>query len=177
MTDTLMDIDDLKVAWQRLDRKLDRQNALAFEHFKDGRVRTMRARLRPLLLGQLAQCVIGAGLVVFAARTWLTHWDHGPLRTAGLVMHVYGVLVIIAGARTVHLIRQIDYAAPVVGLQPQLDGTHAVFVSQRMPSGVPGPASMKTRRFSRRAPLCPTSKPGRTSKPKLSRSNGSGAIV
>jgi hypothetical protein len=128
MTDTLMDIDDLKVAWQRLDRKLDRQNALAFEHFKDGRVRTMRARLRPLLLGQAAQCVIGAGLVVFAVRTWLTHWDHSPLRTAGLVMHVYGVLVIIAGARTVHLIRQIDYAAPVLALQRQLAELRAWYV-------------------------------------------------
>lgn len=120
MTDTLMDIDDLKVAWQRLDKKLDRQNALAFQQFKDGRVRSMRARLRPLIAGQLAQCVIGAGLVVLAVHTWVTHWDHVPLRTAGLVMHVYGVLVIIAGARTAHLAGQIDYAAPVVGLQRQL---------------------------------------------------------
>lgn len=123
-----MDIDELKLAWQSLDRKLDRQNALAFQHFKDGRVRTMRARLRPLLFGQLAQCVIGAGLVVFAARTWVTHWDHLPLRVAGLVVHVYGVLVVIAGARTVHLVRQLDYAAPVVGLQRQFAELRAWYV-------------------------------------------------
>jgi hypothetical protein len=136
MTDTLMDIDDLKLAWQRLDRQLDRQNALAFQHFKDGRVRTMRARLRPLLFGQLAQCVIGAGLVVFAVRTWLTHWDHVPLRTAGLLMQVYGVLVIIAGARTVHVIRQIDYAAPVLGVQRQLAELRAWYVRTSTATGL-----------------------------------------
>ena len=36
MTDMPLDIDDLKLAWQGLDRRLERQNALAFQHFKDG---------------------------------------------------------------------------------------------------------------------------------------------
>lgn len=120
MTDTTMDIDDLKLGWQRLDQRLERQNALAFQAFKDSRVRRARVRMWPLYGGQILQMLVGAVIIVAAADVWATHWQLVPVRLAGLTMHVYGVLLIVAATRTLWLLTRIDYAAPVVAIQRQL---------------------------------------------------------
>lgn len=122
MTDMLMDIDDLKVAWQRLDRKLDRQNALAFEHFKERRMHTVHAHLRPLRWGQRLQVPFGVLVVVWAVWTWWTRWDLVNVRVAAMIMHAYGVAVIAAGAQTLALLERLDYAAPAVEIQRRLAG-------------------------------------------------------
>ncbi|MBP7779829.1 MAG: serine/threonine protein kinase [Acidobacteria bacterium] len=120
MMDLTMDIDDLKLAWQSLDRRLERQNELAFQRFKDDRVRRARWRLWPLYGGQVAQGLIGAALVVAAVTVWVRHWDLVHLRVAGLLMHAYGIGVIAVSGRTLWFITRIDYAAPVVAIQRQL---------------------------------------------------------
>lgn len=120
MTDTLMDIDDLKLAWRTLDRKLDRQNALAFQQFKDGRMHTVRAHLRPLRWGQRLQIPFGVLVVVWAVWTWRTHWDLVNVRIAAMIMHAYGVALIAAGAQTLTLLGRLDYTAPAVEIQRQL---------------------------------------------------------
>ena len=48
MTDLPIDLDEFKRAWQDLDRRLAAQHALAFQVFRDGRVRSLRRRLWPL---------------------------------------------------------------------------------------------------------------------------------
>jgi hypothetical protein len=120
MTELSMDIDDLKLAWQSLDRKLERHNALAFQQFKDGRVKKARARLRPLYWGQMLQIPFGLALLVLGVSTWTSHWEVVHLRVAGLSLHAYGLAVMVAGGRTLWLISQIDYSAPVVTIQAQL---------------------------------------------------------
>jgi hypothetical protein len=120
MTDMPMDIDDLKLAWQGLDRRLERQNALAFQLFKDGRVKKARSRLRPLYWGQMAQILVGVLVIAASVSVWTAHWQLLHLRLAGLVMHVYGVLLIIAGGRTLGFVSRLDSAAPVVAMQRQL---------------------------------------------------------
>ncbi len=127
MTDTLMDIDDLKLAWQRLDRKLDRQNALAFQHFKERRLHTLRAHLRPLRWGQRLQIPFGVLLVVWAVWTWRTRWDLVNVRVAAMIMQAYGVALIVAGAQTLALLERIDYTAPVAAIQRQLAGVQRWF--------------------------------------------------
>ncbi len=120
MTDFTMDIDDLKLAWQSLDRRLERQNALAFQLFKDGRVKKARSRLRLLYWGQMVQILVGVLVIAASVSVWTVHWQVLHLRLAGLVMHVYGVLLIIFSGRTLWFISQVDYAAPVVAIQRQL---------------------------------------------------------
>lgn len=117
-----MDIDDLKVAWQRLDRKLDRQNALVFQQFKDRRMDTVRAHLRPLRWGQRLQIPFGVLLVAWSVWTWWTRWDLVNVRVAAMIMHVHGVALIAAGAQTLTLLGRLDYTAPVAEIQRQLAG-------------------------------------------------------
>src|SRR5450432_2267058 len=116
----LMELDDLKSAWQTLDRRLDAQTALNLHIFKDGKLDKARRGLRPLAWGQAFQMVCGVALIVLSVSFWSAHLDVAHLFIAGLIVHVYGVLMIICGGATIGLIRRIDYAAPVLAIQKQL---------------------------------------------------------
>ena len=120
MTDHPVDFDDLKLAWEILDRKVERQHTLALLAFKDRQAGKARASLRPLVWGQVAQIAIGVALTLAAIKVWRTEWAVVHLRVAGLVLHTYALLLIVLGVRTIELAGRLDYAAPVVAIQKQL---------------------------------------------------------
>ena len=119
MTDHPVDFDDLKLAWQILDRRVERQHTLALLAFKDRQAGKASASLRPLVWGQVAQIAIGVVLMLAALKVWRTEWPV-HLRAAGLILHAYAVLLIVLGVRTIELAGRLDYAAPVVAIQKQL---------------------------------------------------------
>ena len=47
-----MELDDLKQAWLTIDRRLDQQDTLMQGLYRDGKLDTLRRRLRPLVRGQ-----------------------------------------------------------------------------------------------------------------------------
>ncbi|WP_158885735.1 serine/threonine protein kinase [Rhodanobacter sp. L36] len=115
-----MELDDMKLAWQTLDHRLEQQHALNVQIFRDGRLDTMRRGLRPLVWGQALQMAIGiAGICMFAP-IWVTHLHDPAVLIAGVVMHLYCLGLIIVGAMVQGHIAQIDYAAPVLTIQRQL---------------------------------------------------------
>lgn len=120
MTDQPVDFDDLKLAWQILDRRVERQHTLALLAFKDRQAGKARASLRPLVWGQVAQIAIGVALMLAALKVWRTEWAVVHLRAAALILHAYAVLLIMLGLRTIELAGRLDYAAPVVAIQKQL---------------------------------------------------------
>ena len=115
-----MELDDMKLAWQTLDHRLEQQHALNVQIFRDTRMDRMRRGLRPLVWGQAIQMLIGvAGLFVFAP-IWTAHLHEPSVLLAGIVMHLYCVGLIIVGALVQANVAQIDYAAPVLVIQRQL---------------------------------------------------------
>lgn len=128
MTNVSIDLDEFKQAWQRLDRRLAAQQALAFQAFRDGRVRTLRRRLWPLYGGQIVQMAVGSAMVAFGVYGWSRHWPMTPVVVAGALLHLYGVALIAAGARTIWLMNRLDYAAPVLTIQRQMAGLRAWYV-------------------------------------------------
>ncbi len=122
MTDTSLDLDDLKQAWQSLDRRLARFEAIAFDAVRERRLDAVRASLRPLRWGQMLQIPMGAALMIWAASTWNAHWPVVNVRVAAFVVHAYGLGLVLAGARTLRLIRELDNGTPVVQLQRRLAG-------------------------------------------------------
>ncbi|MEY2559892.1 MAG: hypothetical protein QOG51_307, partial [Verrucomicrobiota bacterium] len=52
---TTSTLDDLKTAWQALDRKLERQHRLALHQFKETKLANLRGGFRPLVTGQTIQ--------------------------------------------------------------------------------------------------------------------------
>jgi hypothetical protein len=137
MTRAFTDIDDLKQAWQQLERRLERQHALAFEQFKDGRMRQMQRGLRPLYWGQIVQLAVGAACMVASVRAAYLHWPVPHVLAAAAVMLVYGLVAIEFAARTLRQLSRLDPTAPVVAIQAQLAAMRRWYVLSELIVGLP----------------------------------------
>jgi len=116
-----MELDDLKQTLVRLDRRLEEQAAVDVALVRrEGRHR-LEGRLRPLARAQTWLIVMGALTAFLGVGAW-----HGDLESpggpfvAGLVLHGYGIAMILFGALTKALIARIDWAGPVLGIQWRL---------------------------------------------------------
>ncbi len=115
-----MELDDMKQAWQALDRRLEQQHALSLQLFRDGRMDTLRRGLRPLVWGQAVQMLVGAAGLLVLAPILIAHRHDPAVLIAGLVMHAYCVGLIAVGAAVQAQVARIDYAASVLTIQRQL---------------------------------------------------------
>ncbi len=84
--------------------------------------------LRPLLRGQMLQVLIGIALIVLGAQCWArnTHIPHRVVN--GLIVHVYGVLVISQALLVYTRIRRIDYSKSVVDIRGKLDSLRSGYL-------------------------------------------------
>ncbi|MEQ9407587.1 MAG: serine/threonine-protein kinase [Fuerstiella sp.] len=84
--------------------------------------------LRPLFRGQLLQVLIGIALIVLGAQCWArnTHIVHCVVN--GLIVHVYGVIVIAQAALVCTRIRKIDYSKSVVDIRSKLDSLRSGYL-------------------------------------------------
>jgi hypothetical protein len=140
--ENIMELDELKAAWQSLDRRLERQSAISLLLLKDDRSKRMRSSLRPLFWGQLLQMLFGLVFVALAASLWIRAGST-PLELpwhvvlAGVFVHAYGVAAIALAGCTVGLIRTIDYSLPVLGIQKQLLKLRRFYIINGMIAGLP----------------------------------------
>lgn len=114
-----MELDELKTAWQTLDRRLQQHNAINLQLFKDRKLDKARSSLRPLFWGQILQILFGLLFVALGVSFWPDHRDLPHALAAGIIVHAYGVVSIVLAGITLGLTR-IDHAAPVVSIQKQL---------------------------------------------------------
>lgn len=115
-----MELDEMKLAWQGLDRRLEQQHALNVQIFRDSRMDRMRHGLRSLVWGQGAQIVLGIGAMLWGVAFWSTHTHLWQAMACGIAVQVFGILTIIFSARVLSLVQGIDYAAPVLEIQRRL---------------------------------------------------------
>ena len=137
--ENIMELDELKSTWQALDRSLSQHNRLNLELVREQKLDKARASLRPLFWGQLAQIlVVGLPCVVLAGGLWAKFetWPSLPILLAGIVVHIYGVAAIALAGETMSLIRNIDYAAPVMAIQKQLAKLRRFYILNGMISGL-----------------------------------------
>lgn len=132
-----MELDDMKTAWLTLDRRLETQAALSVKMYTENKLDKARHRLRPLVWGQALQIIVGALIALWAAGFWSQHRDVPHLLAAGLIVHVYGIAMILFGAAMQAMIGRIDYAAPVLLIQRQLAQLRKVYVRGGLSIGLP----------------------------------------
>jgi hypothetical protein len=113
-------LDDLKTAWQALDRKLERQHALALHQFKETKLARLRGGFRPLVIGQIIQTIIGLMFALFGGSFWFDHIGQSHLMIYGLLVHAFGIMMMVFGIRNLAFIGAIDYDAPVLAIQKRL---------------------------------------------------------
>ncbi|MDM4018575.1 serine/threonine-protein kinase [Roseiconus lacunae] len=88
----------------------------------------IKASLKPLMRGQLFQIFVGVLLVVLGAQCWAPNTDIPHRVICGGVLHVYGILVIAAGAAVCTRINRIDYSKPVDQIREKLDAVKNVYL-------------------------------------------------
>ena len=122
---SVMELDDLKAAWQTLNRNLERQHTLALHQLKETKLARFRCGLRPLAAGQVVQLVSGAILAGLAAPFWVKHFGRLDLMAYGILLQAYGTMLAGFAIRDLILIHQIDYGAPVVTIQKRIASLRA----------------------------------------------------
>lgn len=115
-----MELDEMKSAWQTLDRHMARQQEMHLQLYRESRLDKLRRGLRPLLWGQWAQLALGVVLLLTGVSFWSTHlWSAGWV-ACGIVTQAFGILVVAFTGRVISLIQGIDYASPVLDIQRRL---------------------------------------------------------
>lgn len=120
MDATHMELDDLKATWQALDRRLQRDHAIRMHELRERGTERIRGRLRPVYLGQLLQMLFGIAMMLLGVLCWTRNLQLTPFLVSGLVVHAYGLLVLLLSVRTLVLLHAIDFGQPVLALQTRL---------------------------------------------------------
>ena len=112
--------DELKLAWQALDRRLERQHALEFAAFRRTRLLDVRGALRPLVAGQIAQAALGALMIVWFAMFWSEHRAETHFLWMGVLGQLWATALTGVAVAELAAIWRIDYAAPVLAIQKRI---------------------------------------------------------
>lgn len=115
-----MELDDMKLAWQGINDRLQKQYDLNVQLFRDGRIDKLRRGLRPLVWGQAVQMLLGIALATWAVCFWVPHRATLHLLVSGLLVQGFGLLMIMSAGHVLALIRKLDYAAPVAEIQRRM---------------------------------------------------------
>lgn len=116
-----MELDDLKQALIRLDRRLEEQTAVNVAQVRREARHRLEGSLRPLARGQTWLIVMGAVTAFLGVAAWHGTLDQlGGAFVSGVILHLYGIAMIVFGAVTKALIAGIDWAGPVLDIQRRL---------------------------------------------------------
>lgn len=88
----------------------------------------VRGSLRPLFRWQLLLILIGVALIGVGAQCWARNTQVAHRVVNGVVLHVYGILVIAQGLLVCTRLRRIDYSKPVAEIREKLDSLRAGYL-------------------------------------------------
>jgi serine/threonine-protein kinase len=135
--ESIMELDDLKQAWQSLDRRLAQSHELRLHEYRERKLSGLKRLLLPLRFGQAVQMLLGIVVVLIAVAFWRNYWQEPAMLATGILMHAYGVLTIAAGGVIQGRISAVDHAAPVLQIQKQLASLRRAYVVGGMWVGLP----------------------------------------
>ena len=130
-----MELDDLKQALTRLDKRFEAQAATDLANGRrDARNRAADG-LRPMARGQIGLIVSGAITALIGVATWHgSAFSDGGISghigpfVSGILFHAYGVAMIMFGVIIRLAIGNIDWAAPVLSIQRRLAKVRRAYV-------------------------------------------------
>ena len=134
--ETTMELDELKAAWQTLDRRLDQHDRINLLLLTEQRVAKARSRLRPLFFGQLVQILSGVLMIALGVSVWSSHREVSSLLISGLIIHIYGVAMIIIAGVTLGMIAACNDAAPFLEIQQRLARLRTFYIRGGMAIGL-----------------------------------------
>lgn len=115
-----MELDEMKLAWQQLNQRLDQQQALNLRLYREGRLDKLRHGLRPLVWGQSIQLAFGVLFMLIGTAYWTSHLDVLHRIVLGVMVQSFGIVMVAFAGRILYLVLAIDYTAPVLDIQRRL---------------------------------------------------------
>ncbi len=88
----------------------------------------VRDSLRPLRSGQIIQILIGVALIILGAQCWARNTEVPHRLICGIILHVYGVVVIAAAAHVLTRIGRLDYSKPIKEVREMLDHVRKAYL-------------------------------------------------
>lgn len=88
----------------------------------------VEASLRPLFRWQILQVLVGVALILLGVQCWARNTQIPSRVVSGLILHVYGVVVISQAALVCTRIRRIDYSKSVVDIRNKLDSVRSGYL-------------------------------------------------
>jgi hypothetical protein len=135
--ETTMELDELKSAWQALDRHLQQQTALNRIVFREGKLDKVRASLRTLYWGKIVQILFGDALIYFGIMSTIRYHATPHLLACSVSMLAYGLLIVVFGGVIIGKVSSIDYAAPVLEIQKRVGALHRLYILGNQCAGLP----------------------------------------
>lgn len=133
----MMELDELKSAWQVLDRKLSRESAINLALYRDRKLDQVRSSLQPLRRQLVAQLLAGIGIILFAAVLWSKQPTAISIILAGVAVQLYGIACIISAGVVLSGIRSVDYSGSVLEIQNRLARVQRAYVLAGIVAGLP----------------------------------------
>lgn len=115
-----MELDEMKQAWQQLNQRLDQQQALNLQLYREGRLDKLRHGLRPLVWGQSIQLAFGVLFMLLGTAYWTSHLGVLHQVVLGAMVQVFGIVMVAFAGRILYLVLELDYTAPVLDIQRRL---------------------------------------------------------
>lgn len=113
----MMELEDLKTAWEQLERRVDIAEVKLHEYREERTVGALQRLLMRLTAGQAFQVALSVAAIAVAAPFWIEHRHTPHLLIAGLILHIYGVAVVCVCVMQILMIGQIYYTESVVMCQ------------------------------------------------------------
>jgi hypothetical protein len=115
-----MDLDELKLSWQKLDQRVDELTAINRRLLTETMSRKARWRLAPVFVGSVMNMVIGGFFAVVWGAFWSAHLGTLAVAAGGIALQVASIGLIVIGAVRLVLVHRIDFTQPVVAIQRAL---------------------------------------------------------
>jgi len=132
-----MELDELKSAWQILDKKISREYTISLASYHERKLEQARSSLQPLRRGQIIQLLAGCGVLIFAVLLWSTKPTAISVIVAGVVVHLYGIASIGFAGVVLGGIHGIDYSEPVLEIQQKLAKVRKAYILGGIFLGLP----------------------------------------
>ena len=136
-----MELEELKRTWMEFEGRIDRQLLALNHHNRNDFQQRQRTRVRrglwPLFWGQIALIAFGAVLIIMAAMYWSANRNVPHRLITGIIIHVYGAIVIMMAGITLGRLSRIDYQQSVVVIQQRLAELRRWYIFAGAMTGLP----------------------------------------
>ena len=132
-----MELDELKTAWQALDRHMQRQSTLNQHLFVERKLDKVSSGLRWFYWGKIVQILFGDALIYFGVIGTMRYLTVPHLLVCTVFMLAYGLLIVVLGGVTLGRISRIDYTAPVLEIQKRVGALHRFHMIANRCAGLP----------------------------------------